>query len=487
MGWPLAVLGTAMALVLSGITVVPDAAAPATAVANAPATAAARPNIVLILTDDMRADELRLMPNVQRLLVRKGTSYTNAISPHPVCCPARAELLTGQFGQNNGVQNNKGPWGGYKALDQPDNTVAAWLQATGYLTAHHGKYLNGYRRVSSPHEPGWTRWDTQIGGEYSYDGRALFADGDRYEGDYIADVVRRRTNRVLTKFSRQAGPFFTFINHVAPHGAYHGGRWTLPRAERQYSDAYPDLLPPSYDDPAFQERNVRDLPSDLQQPPILTRTLIRMARARARALRSVDDAVARTIRRLRALGELRNTYVVFTSDNGFQIGEHRQVGKNLPFDESFDIPLVIRGPGIPAGERIHEPVTLVDMGATFLDWAGGVAPGRPLDGLPLRHIGRKHPRDTLLVQIGDSASDASDGWKYRGVTTRRYLFATHASNPNRGILFDRRRDPHATVNQFHRRAYAQVRRELMRRTRLLAVCSGQAECNQAFGALPEPG
>ena len=216
------------------------------------------------------------------------------------------------------------------------------------------------------------------------------------------------------------------------------------------------------------------------------RPLVDLARARARALRSVDDAVARTIARLRETGELRHTYVVFASDNGYQIGEHRLSGKNLPFDESFDVPLVIRGPGIPAGKRINEPVTLVDLAATFLDWAGGVPAGRPLDGLSLREIGDRHPRDTLLVQIGDSADDSTDGWKYRGVTTRRYLFAVHAGDPAVGILFDRQRDPHATVNQFNRRAYAKIRGELLQRTRELVACSGRDECNQEFGPLPGP-
>ena len=487
--WAVIVLGTLALMaapVVPEMTVGPHAAAHATAGTASPSTAAELPNIVLILTDDMRADELGRMPNVRRLLVREGTTYTNALSPHPVCCPARAELLTGQFGQNNGVQNNKGPWGGYPALDQPHNTIAAWLQAAGYRTSHHGKYLNGYGRVSSPEEPGWTLWDTQVGGEYTYDRWARFVDGDRIEDEYITRVIGRRANRALRKFSRSGDPFFTVINHVAPHGASSPLGWTPPRAEQKYRDAYADLLPPSYGDPAFQERNVRDLPPDLQPPLIRTGKLVNLARARARALRSVDDAVARTVDQLRATGELRNTYVVFTSDNGYQLGEHRQNGKNMPFDESFDIPLVIRGPGIPAGKRIDEPVTLVDLAATFLDWAGGVPAGRPLDGLSLREIGDEHPRDTILVQIGDSADDSTDGWKYRGVTTRRYLFAIHAGDPAVGILFDRQRDPHATVNQFDRRAYAKIRDELLQRTRELAVCSGRDECNQDFGPLPGP-
>ncbi len=173
----------------------------------------------MILTDDMRADELERMPNVRRLLVRKGTSYTNALSPHPVCCPARAELLTGQYGQNNGVQDNQGPWGGYQALDQPHNTVAAWLQGAGYLTSHHGKYLNGYRRVSSPEEPGWTRWDTQIGNSTPTTDWMQFVDGDEFQGEYVAHVIRRRSNSTIARFSRNGGPFFTIINHLAPHSA----------------------------------------------------------------------------------------------------------------------------------------------------------------------------------------------------------------------------------------------------------------------------
>ena len=316
---------------------------------------------------------------------------------------------------------------------------------------------------------------------------ARFADGDRIEDEYITHVIRRRSNQTLGRFSRHGGPFFTIINHVAPHGASSPLGWTLPRAERKYRNAYADLLPPSYGDPAFQERNVRDLPRRSPAPAHPDRGARRPGpRSRPRA--AVGRRRGRPHHRTGCArpASSGNTYVVFASDNGYQIGEHRLSGKNLPFDESFNVPLVIRGPGIPAGKRINEPVTLVDLAATFLDWAGGVPAGRPLDGLSLREIGDRHPRDTLLVQIGDSADDSTDGWKYRGVTTRRYLFAVHAGDPAVGILFDRQRDPHATVNQFNRRAYAKIRGELLQRTRELVACSGRDECNQEFGPLPGP-
>jgi N-acetylglucosamine-6-sulfatase len=147
-------------------------------------------------------------------------------------------------------------------------------------------------------------------------------------------------------------------------------------------------------------------------------------------------------------------------------------------------------PGPPTSDPGHSAwrSAVVDLAATFLDWAGGVPAGRPLDGLSLREIGDEHPRDTLLVQIGDSADDDdTDGWKYRGVTTDRYLFSVHAGNPTVGLLFDRELDPHSTVNRFDDPAYAEVRRELLARTRELAACSGVADCNREFGALPEPG
>jgi N-acetylglucosamine-6-sulfatase len=481
-----ALVVVAVAAVAALVAPGPPPAAPAPrATAASPAELADRPNIVLILTDDMRRDELRLMPNVRRLLVRRGTTYSHALSPHPVCCPARAELVTGQLGQNNGVRNNKGPWGGYKALDQPGNTVAAWLQDAGYRTSHHGKYLNGYEHVASPDEHGWTRWDTQIGGIYSYDQTARFADGDRIDDVYITHVIRHRANRTLTTFARGRAPFFTVVNHIAPHGSRRDRRWRYPVVEPRYRGTFTHLRPRSYGEPSFQEQDVSDLPADLQRPLIPTRSLVALARHRARALLSVDAAVADTVARLRRLGELANTYVVFASDNGFQVGEHRLRGKNLPFDESFDIPLVIRGPGVAAGAVVDEPVTLVDLAATFLDWAG-VAPGRTPDGVSLERLG-DHPRDTLLVQIGDSANDDTDGWKYRGVTTDRYLFATHAGAPTEGILFDREVDPHATVNVFDDPAYAEVRRDLLARTRELERCSGVEECNREFGVLPEPG
>jgi len=441
------------------------------------------PNIVLILTDDMRADELRFLPKTRRLLVRQGVRFSNAISPHPMCCPARAELVTGQYGQNNGVRHNAGRWGGAKSLLDPDDNVGRWLQAAGYRTSYHGKFLNGYEQLRSRREPaGWTFWDAQMSGIYSY-WRARFFNGDRVRHQYVTDTMTERSNDTFDRFAAGRAPFFTVINQVAPHVT--ATRPFLPRWQPKY-DAYRHVRPPSFDNPSFNER-VGDLPRGLRRKPVGRRWVSRLFQARVRSLRSVDDAVAATVRRLDRLGELDNTYLVFTSDNGHALGEHRLEAKNKLFDEILDVPLVIRGPGFEPGTVDDTPVTLVDLVATFTDWAGAT-PGHPLDGVSieqLRDDDRAAARDTILVQTGDEQADSTPGWDYRGVSAGRYLFGHRAGNPNIGILFDRARDPYALWNRFEDPDYSAIRRELTERTRVLSRCAG-SDCNRVFGPLPQP-
>lgn len=473
---------------LVGLTALSAPTGPSDAAAPRPERAESqvqRPNVVLILTDDMRADELRFMPQVRRLLVAEGVSFTRAISPHPMCCPARATLFTGQYGQNNGVRHNTGPWGGDRRLIRRRENVGRWLHRAGYRTSFHGKFLNGYE--NHPWRPrGWTVWDAQLSGIYSY-WHARFFDGDRYSRRYVSRVMTERVGPTLTAFHRSGAPFFTWINHVAPHGTV--AEPMFPRYEPRYADLYSDLMSPSLSDPAFNEERIGDLPPAFRRQKVSRDRIIRLFRARVRALRSTDEAVAATVQRLRALGELSSTYIVFVSDNGHGLGEHRLDGKNLLYDEALDVPLVIRGPGVAHGVRVREPVSLVDLPATILDLTG-VRPGRRLDGLSLARLldgtGTLR-RDTLLVQTGDAVADATPGWSFRGVTTPRYLYGHRAGDPTTGILFDRETDPHAVVNKFRAPAYERVRRALRRRTAELATCSGVASCNRAFGPVPAPG
>ncbi|RHW28783.1 hypothetical protein D0Z08_02750 [Nocardioides immobilis] len=458
---------------------------PSASAARTGSEALGRPNVVLILTDDMRADELRYLPKTRRLLVDQGVRFTNALSPHPMCCPARAELVTGQYGQNNGVRHNTGRWGGAKRLRNIDDNVGRWLQVAGYRTSYHGKFLNGYERLRPRRKPaGWNIWDTQLGGIYSYSW-ARFFNRDQVRHEYPTLTMTKRTNAALDRFADTRAPFFTVVNHVAPHVTL--SRPWRPRWQAKYDDAYRRVRPPSFRSPSFNEQRIGDLPRGLRGPKVDPTRVRNLFRARVRSLRSVDDAVAATVRRLQRLGELDNTYVIFTSDNGYALGEHRLSSKNYLFDEILEVPMVIRGPGFAPGTVDRTPVTLVDLIATFVDWAGAT-PGHPLDGTSierLRDDGRRLARDTILIQTGDQIADSTPGWDYRGVTTPRYLFGYRAGKTGTGILFDRERDPHALRNRFWDRDYRAIRRELTARTRILSRCAG-ARCNRVSGPLPPP-
>ena len=167
----------------------------ATPLGSAPAPAVARkadprPNIVFITTDDQNVSDLQWMPHTRRLLAGRGFTFTEALSPHPLCCPARAEWVTGQYGQNNGVHHNEGVHGGYQALRSPSNTIARWLDTAGYQTAMVGKYMNGYRGTDPKSLVGWNHWNPMIRGTMSYRHTTFLNDGyERLHTGHVDDVV----------------------------------------------------------------------------------------------------------------------------------------------------------------------------------------------------------------------------------------------------------------------------------------------------------
>ena len=199
-------------------------------------------------------------------------------------------------------------------------------------------------------------------------------------------------------------------------------------------------------------------------------------------MQSVDRAVESLVETLRSVGELNNTVIVFASDNGYSLGEHRFIGKNVLTDEVLQVPLLVRGPGIRSGVSSDLPVSLVDLPATLTALAG-VPPGWLLDGtsfLPTL-MGLDQPfRDATLVQTGDVGGD---GWAYRGVRTSRYLYGVNGAD---GFLYDNLLDPSQLINRISDPGYVEIRTLLEQRRLQLLSCRG-ATCNQTFGLLPEPG
>jgi arylsulfatase A-like enzyme len=222
-----------------------------------PAAAAAaerRPNVVVITTDDMRADDLALMPRTRRLVGR--LDLTEFVSNHPLCCPARAQLLTGQLAQHNGVHANSGPtWGGYSALKRKNNTVARWFRRSGYSTALVGKFLNGWcPAVERPR--GWTDFKPLVGEAYSAYGYSHF-DGRRVRpappGMHTNDFVTTRTLGRIKAYATARRPFLIWSSYVAPHGMSVDGTFGPPVPAARHRGTMEGVIPVSESNPSYED------------------------------------------------------------------------------------------------------------------------------------------------------------------------------------------------------------------------------------------
>lgn len=452
-----------------------------------------RPNIVLITTDDQTMTELRWMPRIRRLVGGSGVRFTDFLSNHPSCCPARAQILTGQYAQNNQVLTNGPRWGGYDRF-QPDTALPVWLQRAGYTTGLVGKYLNLYDETDGP-EPGWSRWSATVDGLYEYVGFTQY-DGEALDapGGYHTDFVRDWSADFIADQAASDEPFFLWSSYVAPHSICRVGQpegegcATPPLPAVRDRGRYRDVRPPFLDDPAFGTRirgNARpDLLYSEPRPDRAEKT--RLFRERLRSLAAVDRAVASTVRALRAAGELDDTVVMFTSDNGYLFGEHQLKNKDVPYEQAVHVPLLARGPGVRSGTS-DRPAAMIDLAPTIAELAGAT-PLVPVDGRSLVGAfgGAQRSGDrTVLVQGGVTGKDPKDRmWSYRGVRTQRYTYARWTRNG--GVeLFDRRRDPGELRNVARDPAYQRIRRELRRRTELLGACAGST-CRVAFDPLPDP-
>jgi arylsulfatase A-like enzyme len=449
------------------------------------------PNIILFMTDDQNRNELRWMPKTVSLLGDHGVTFKHAMSPAPLCCPARAMTITGQYGQNNGVQFNSGPYGGLPALRDPDNTLGLWLQGAGYQTALVGKYLNGYDHGYTPPVAGWTRWNPSVRGIYNYFG-TTFLDGDgtkTYAGS-TTRAIAGYTERDIRAFSATGQPFFLWVSHLAPHAATlrpGSDIWVPPKPTARYADVLGDVVSPARKKPSFNVIGQDPAP----YPDLPLQRVARMQAeftGRIRALQDVDDALQRMIAVLRDTGELDSTYIIFVSDNAELLGEHRILGKNVLYHEDLEVPLIVRAPDVTTRVVMQEPVTVVDLAPTILALADA-SPGRTMDGesfAPLLHGDPTVWRDTQLIQTGSTRTDGpSPGWDMRGVWTSRFTYMQRVVD-GAEFLYDRTDDPYELVNRAPSSAYQAVLVELRRRYDALAGCAG-ASCNQDFGPVPSVG
>jgi len=376
---------------------------------TAPAKTPQKPNIVFILTDDLATNLLAYMPNVQAMQ-REGTTFTNYFVTDSLCCPSRSSIFTGKFPHNTGVFTNQPPEGGYEIFNSQGNeshTFAVALQHNGYKTAMLGKYLNGYlpRRHGVP--PGWNEWDVAGAGypEFNYalnqNGR-IFRYGNSPD-DYLTDVVARVGEAFMHKSAGH--PYFIEIATFAPHAPY------IP-APRD-ADKFPDLTAPRT--PAYAARPDANAPPWLKAIlPLRPGEMLNINKAfrmRAQSVVAVDKMIAEIRALLAAAGE-DNTYIFFSSDNGYHMGEYSlRPGKMTPFDTDIRVPLVVVGPGVAKGQVVDAITENVDLGPTFAE-LGEVSERLSPDGrslLPLLRGDHSSAwRDLALIEHHHPMANASD-------------------------------------------------------------------------------
>jgi N-acetylglucosamine-6-sulfatase len=520
------------------------------------ASAAIRPppSFVVIQTDDQTLDQLYAsftpfggapiyaMPNTFNLIAKRGITLNRYYVSYPLCCPSRVSLMTGRYAHNHNVRGNVPPNAGYTGFSfrgAMTHNLPVWLQQAGYRTIHVGKFLNGYG--DEPYDngatvpPGWDAWhsivksdtnhyfygytlnnngslDGPYGDSGSWDTREYGVRDDFgcpfaptnglpcfYLTDYLTSIA---TNELLgTPADR---PFYLQLDYNAPHGDFR--RPAGPEPAPRHYDSFLGAPLPHGTSQGLDEGNVRDKPHFIRTAPHLTGTEQHSYRVYYQkaldSLRSLDEGVKQVIDTLGGMGRLRNTYILFTSDNGFFFGEHRLLGgKFLAYEPATHMPFLMRGPGIKPGVSTGELASNVDIAPTILELAGASA-DKSIDGRSLvpflrdpslrtrrpilfesfvetsdveANTVQARPRDTASASILAPPKD------YEGIRLGPYKYIAWPSGEKE--LYNINMDPDELNNIVKDHNYFPIRNFLHNQLRLLEDCVGRG-CQVATPKIP---
>ena len=446
------------------------------------AAAAPRPNVVVIMTDDQTLESMKVLERTNRLLGGQGVTFDNNFVSFSLCCPSRSTFLTGQYAHNHGVLGNGPPDGGYYKLDST-NTLAVWLQRSGYSTIHLGKYLNRYG-TQDPREipPGWTEFHATVDPstyqyyDYTLNDNGLLTRPCHRPECYQTDLYARMAQEIIRRRAAEPQPFFLWVAFIAPHAGgpadpddppYPPTPSPAPRHRNYFAGTDLPLAP------SFNEADVSDKPLPIRRLPRFNARGVGGIRENYQqeleSLLAVDEAVQGIVESLQSAGVLDRTLIVFTSDNGFFHGEHRiPDGKILPYEPSIRVPLIISGPGIPHGVHRSQLVANIDLAPTIVD-ATKAQPARTMDGQSLfpllQDAGKELGRD-IVIENRPGANHFS------GLRTRNFLYVEYDDGPRE--LYDLARDPDELQSLHADPAYAGLEAELARRLALLRDCKGAA-------------
>jgi N-acetylglucosamine-6-sulfatase len=469
---------------------------------TAPAAAQnSRPNFVFVLTDDLSWNLVQYMGQV-RQMQREGATFNRYFVTDSLCCPSRSTIFTGRYPHSTGVITNSPPDGGFTVFHRSEerDTFATSLQAAGYDTAMMGKYVNGYlpRRVvdGSPHyvPPGWSVWSVAGNGypEFNYNllqktyaGQPQTAHYGSAPQDYLTDVISRRGQGFIRSSVGRGHPFILELATFAPHGPY----TPAPRDSARFPNAHAPR------GALFDRPQRRPRPKWLKTrrlSPDAVAKIDRDFRKRVQAVQAVDQMIADIRAELARLGVARNTYLVFSSDNGYHMGQRRLLeGKQTAWDHDIRVPLVVVGPGVSGGRRVSSVTANTDLRPTFQQLAGApVAPrveGRSLVPLLRGDTVRKWRRVTVVEHHGPNTdpNDPDHATKYQGnppsykaLRFPNALWVQYDNRRFRAEYYNLRKDP----NERHNVAAAlskKRRRALRAIVRRFEACSDGPACHAA--------
>jgi arylsulfatase A-like enzyme len=427
------------------------------------------PNIVFVLADDFDSGLVQYMPELNRSISDQGMSFDKYFVSSALCCPSRVSMLRGQYPHNTTVLTNEDGFMKFHRLGLESSTIATWLQAAGYRTALMGKYLNGYLEARSAglHQyvpPGWSEWHVVGDGyrdvDYTMNRNGTLVGFGNAPEDALTDVLRTSANGFIESSANSGQPFFLMISAFAPHFPY-------PVLDR-YANALPDVRAPR--PPSFNARG-RDEPKWLAAQPALTDADIASIdvkyRRRVQSVQGIDELVGEVVDTLARVGALGDTYVIFTADNGYHLGQHRlQPGKQTAFDSDVRVPLIVRGPGVRRGSTSSMAVN-VDLAPTFAELAGVPVPDF-VDGRSLVPLLRAETptgwRDAVLIEHegplavpGDPDYQPDDNpTRYVALRTATRLFVAYHGGEHE--LYDYEIDPHELDNRFGSASRSEIAR-----------------------------
>ncbi|BCJ40042.1 sulfatase [Actinoplanes ianthinogenes] len=423
-----------------------------------------KPNIVVVLTDDLSSDLVPYMPSVLALQ-RDGATFTNYTVTDSLCCPSRASIFSGNYPHNTGIVKNNGADGGFKLFHkrgEENSTLATDLKSAGYRTAFYGKYLNEYWPRASFDggksfyvPPGWDEW--AVGGD-AYKGfdYELNEDGKvrRYGNrpqDYLTDVLSAKAQDFITTSAAAGQPFMVEVATFTPHLPY--------TPAPQDAPSFPGLTAPK--SPAW-DTVPTDAPRWLAHHspmPAWERKMIDSSfRKRVQSVQAIDRMLAALRATLTKAGVAGDTMVIFSSDNGYHMGEHRlNPGKMTAFETDIRVPLIAAGAGVKPGHTVEAPAENVDLRPTFADLAG--LPANPrVDGRSLKPLlagtSPHQWRTTALIEHSDPATDPKDPDynrysenippSYDAVRTPAFTYVEYVDGSKE--YYDLRSDPHQMHN-----------------------------------------